>query len=66
MDSHFPTIIQEYAPWLPASGQKYHVYGKEVYEDLLQLSFGSSHYTYSSTDDSELPLLLVRTDDFRY
>lgn len=66
MDSHLSTIIQEYDPWLPASNRKYHVYGKEVYEDLLQLSFSSSDYTYSSTDDSALQLLLVRTDDFRY
>lgn len=66
MDAPVSALIAGYTPWLPDTNTQYHVYSKGNYEGLLLLSFSTNSCNYSNDNGQKAPLLLVRTDDFRY
>lgn len=66
MDASVSALIAGYTPWLPDTNTQYHVYSKGNYEGLLLLSFSTNSCNYSNDNGRQAPLLLVRTDDFRY
>lgn len=66
MDAPVSALIAGYAPWLPDSSKQYHVYNKSNYEGLMLLFFSPNGCNYSNDNGASAPLLLVRTDDFRY
>ena len=66
MDAPVSALIAGYTPWLPDTNTQYHVYSKSNYEGLLLLSFSTNSCNYSNDNGRQAPLLLVRTNDFRY
>lgn len=66
MDAPVSALFAGCTPRLPDTNKQYHVYNKSNYEGLMLLSFSSNGYNYSNDNGARAPLLLVRTDDFRY